>query len=305
MRVRVESWAPEFGSALVSDDDLVETTGEVDVGIELPAERWRPLRPARTAADEVLFVDGVRRIDARVWLETDDQPPRLGLCVSYAAGVVRCRTDAAAVEEVEVRRRLVAPGGPPALRTALATYEPVVVASDDLESLIGEVQQQLGAAETAVVRRAAPAVLVVVDGPLTGRQDIPGAVGYIKSHRVAYLPEAAARVVAELAAGERTPLFVTQTSWSRYSWYLRLPGGGGGHPWAGVVRCELPADRSLSDAVAVADLVTATLPRYASQPHRDPRAPQNLHPIAGLERQLRHRLGDPHLLLRALRAAVS
>jgi hypothetical protein len=49
--------------------------------------------------------------------------------------------------------------------------------------------------------------------------------------------------------------------------------------------------------------VTATLPPYASEPHKDPRAPQNLYPIAGLERALRRRLGDQHVLYRALRRA--
>ena len=58
-------------------------------------------------------------------------------------------------------------------------------------------------------------------------------------------------------------------------------------------------------AVARADRVTATLPRFASQPHNDPRAPQNLHPIAGLERELKRRLGDPLLLERALREAAA
>ncbi|MFS8586536.1 MAG: hypothetical protein FWJ72_15825, partial [Acidimicrobiia bacterium] len=55
---------------------------------------------------------------------------------------------------------------------------------------------------------------------------------------------------------------------------------------------------------ARADVVAATLPRFASQPHNDPRAPQNLHPIAGLERELKRRLGDAALLERALRAAA-
>jgi hypothetical protein len=36
----------------------------------------------------------------------------------------------------------------------------------------------------------------------------------------------------------------------------------------------------------------------------DPRAPQNLVPIAALERELRHRMGDQRLVYRALRAAV-
>jgi hypothetical protein len=48
----------------------------------------------------------------------------------------------------------------------------------------------------------------------------------------------------------------------------------------------------------------ATLPAYASTPHKDPRAPQNLFPIAGLERELRRRLGDAALVHRALRLAA-
>ena len=55
---------------------------------------------------------------------------------------------------------------------------------------------------------------------------------------------------------------------------------------------------------ALADLTARVLPPLASTPHKDPRAPQNLVPIGGLERQLRHRLGDQRLLYRALRAAA-
>ena len=55
----------------------------------------------------------------------------------------------------------------------------------------------------------------------------------------------------------------------------------------------------------IADRSAALLPVVASEPHLDPRAPQNLVPIGALERQLRHRMGDPGLVYRALRAAVS
>ena len=47
------------------------------------------------------------------------------------------------------------------------------------------------------------------------------------------------------------------------------------------------------------------LPGVGSEPHIEPRAPQNLVPIAALERDLRHRLGDAGLCLRALRSAVA
>jgi uncharacterized protein len=74
---------------------------------------------------------------------------------------------------------------------------------------------------------------------------------------------------------------------------------------SGVVRCELPAAGSVAAAVARADVVSACLPRFASQAHKEPRAPQNLVPIAGLEHRLRHLLGDPIVLERALRVAAA
>jgi hypothetical protein len=47
------------------------------------------------------------------------------------------------------------------------------------------------------------------------------------------------------------------------------------------------------------------LPPLASSAHKDPRAPQNLVPIGGLERELRRRLGDQQLLYRSLRMAAA
>jgi hypothetical protein len=126
-------------------------------------------------------------------------------------------------------------------------------------------------------------------------------VGFVKTHERAYLSGGPASVVSALAPGERTPVFLTETTWSRYSWYLRLPGARG-HPWAGVVRCEASNRLTPAAAIAFANVSAATLPRFASAAHKDPRAPQNLYPIAGLERTLRHRLGDPTLIFRALRA---
>jgi hypothetical protein len=99
-------------------------------------------------------------------------------------------------------------------------------------------------------------------------------------------------------------VFLLGTSWHRYTWYLRLPGGGAA-PWAGVVRVECSADLAKAEAIALADLATLTLPRFASNPYKDPRAPQNLTPIAGLERKLRGMLGDQRLLLRGLTAATA
>jgi hypothetical protein len=72
-----------------------------------------------------------------------------------------------------------------------------------------------------------------------------------------------------------------------------------------VVRCECSADLDPVALVELASVTAALLPRFASAPHKDARAPQNLYPIAGLERDLRRRLGDARLLYRALRAAAA
>jgi hypothetical protein len=47
-------------------------------------------------------------------------------------------------------------------------------------------------------------------------------------------------------------------------------------------------------------MVSYNLPRFASQPQHDPRAPQNLLPIGGLERRLRHEMGDSAFIRRAI-----
>ena len=70
------------------------------------------------------------------------------------------------------------------------------------------------------------------------------------------------------------------------------------------MRCECSAELSVAAAVELAARVGATVPRYASQPHKESRAPQNLYPVGGLERELRRRLGDPDLLYRALRRSA-
>jgi hypothetical protein len=78
----------------------------------------------------------------------------------------------------------------------------------------------------------------------------------------------------------------------------------GGHSWTGIVRCETSGHLARDEAAAIADRTAAVLPLVASEPHVDPRAPQNLVPIGALERELRHRMGDRGLVYRALRHAV-
>jgi hypothetical protein len=61
----------------------------------------------------------------------------------------------------------------------------------------------------------------------------------------------------------------------------------------------------VAEAGARADRATRTVARFASSPVKDSRAPQNLVPVGGLERILRHRLGERELLERSLRLALA
>lgn len=304
MRFAVESWAPEYGGP--ADAAEPEASGSpADPSPEVPPERWAPVPVEGPApAGPVAFVDGTQRVDARVWIDSAAGESRAGLSASYAAGVVVCRDGSADVERVEVRRGLFtsAPDAEP-IATRHGSYEVMAAVGETVELLVRALQQRMAELEAEIAAGVTGAGLVLLDGHLSGRQRVAGAVGYIKSHHASYLPPELNRVVAALEPGQRTPLFLLQTSLTRFSWYLRLPGASG-HPWAGIARCEIGADRSPKDAADVADAVSAALPRFASQAYKDPRAPQNLTPIGGLERELRRRLGDRDLLVRALRAAA-
>lgn len=299
-RFTVESWAPEFGSPFDADTQQDTHKPQVDVAVEMAPAAWQPI-PVRTdRARTAMFVDGVRRLDARVWVEEPDGV-KLAICASYAAGAVRCN-GAAEVVSARVERRVVGPPSLDGIATNAGTFAPIHLVTDTLPDLVNEIQRALQGLEGAVTEALEPAPILIVDGSLTGRENVPNAVGYLKSHQVVYLEGAPGQVVAQLAPGERTPIFLVQTSWSRYSWYLRLPGGQG-HPWSGIVRCEAAAYLSPAEAIHLADLAAATIPAFASHEYKDPRAPQNLYPVAGLERELKRRLGDPGLVYRALRLA--
>lgn len=301
MRFTVESWAPEYGTPSVGQPPDAEVVP--DVGVEVAPEDWAPLAPRAERAAEVLFVDGVRRVDAAVWIDEGVGVPALGLCAVYAAGAVRCDGEAEVVDAVVERGLFTAAAGAEALVTRHGSYEVRATAGSTPEELWLGIQQRMGELEGGVAARNSSGGLVVVDGPLSHRRHVPGAVGYVKTQRVHYLPPALRPVLRSLAPGLRTPLFLTTTSWSRYSWYLKLPTEEKG-PVAGLARCELAAEGPVAWAAALADQVTVTLQRFASTAYKDPRAPQNLFPIGGLERALRRRLGDQSLLYRALRSAA-
>jgi hypothetical protein len=304
-RFSVDPWDPAYGVS-VDFDELEPSSADVVLDVEVPASDWAPATPMpETGPLSVLFVDGVRRVDAHVWIDAGDGTVHPGIFASYSAGAVCCEGDARLVA-AQVGRGLFtcSPLAAP-ITTSVGVFGANMASGATPEKLSLALQDAMGGTEAEVAESARaehPVGLIVVDGPLRGQTRLAGAVGFIKTHQVAYLPSDQGKVVGALAPGQRTPVFVLGTTWRRQSWYLRLPGDGAA-PWAGIVRCECSADIAPARAAATADTASAILPRFASESHKDPRAPQNLYPIGALERELRRRLGDPQIVYRALRVA--
>jgi hypothetical protein len=311
MRLRIDPWDPEYGASIELEPDLGTPAGlALDVEID---GAWTPVpKPVSGELPRCAFIDGVRRIDARLFAE-DETTSAPALAGSWAVGCARSSRPPA-IGEIRVGRELVVGGGlkPRGMEMTVGHQQMRFegravdgVSSPDpiqgLQNAMREAEGQLAEEVTA----GADVELVVSDGPLTYFATGP-AVGMIKRQSRSYLDPVRAKILGELAAGERTPIFkLGEQRLERYSWYLRLAeqriiDGA----MAGIVRLEVATHDGLDAAIRLAELTSATLPRFAPRPGRDPRAPQNLFPIGALESVLRYRLGDPALVRRALEVHI-
>jgi hypothetical protein len=177
-------------------------------------------------------------------------------------------------------------------------------APDDLRrALLTEMRQ----AEIDIARKlSGPGHLVLADGNLTFLADSSSIVGVIKTIQRLYLTGKDAAILAQLNPGERTPLFRfsgsnKNRSFEVYTCYLRLAEPRPiEHHYAGLVRLEVKVGLGVRNAVELLDQAAVKVAALASRAPKDPRAPQNLIPVGGLERQLRHKLGDPQLVRRGI-----
>jgi hypothetical protein len=148
--------------------------------------------------------------------------------------------------------------------------------------------------------------LVLADGNLTSLRKSSSVVGVIKTIHRMYLAPPKMAILEHLCPGERTPIF-------------QVVSGGKNDGWRSqriYVSLSQPTERRLPDftpeakaslgpqRAALLDQAAVKVCNLASRAPKDPRAPQNLIPIGGLERHLRHRLGDPQLLLRGIKQRI-
>ena len=337
--VRLDGWDVDYGGEVRADFATMSAEEEsVDLDVEHDAAGWAPITPAPPPDEQrIVFIDGVRRLDARVLARRGDAMC-YGAFGSYGAGaVVADPGEPARFAGAIVGRRLIfGSGQSPEASVSLGAsleYLPLATPDPEPDGPLEALQVVMRQAEAVLSRDAGSwgpnsgrgAALVICDGPLqelsgadtsedalratTAERRKPAAlVGLIKRVFKLYLPLTHRGVLRELGLGQRTPVFCigAADARARYSWFLRL-----GTPTVaesdltGLVRMEVSASCDVDVARRLADDTASRLPAFVPSRARDPRAPQNLLPIGALEQHLRHQLGDARLIRRKIAQLIA
>lgn len=306
-RIGVEPFHTDYGAGYQAEDATQDVVCDwvEDEGFTVhPPTAVRP-------AQRIAFVDGTMRTEARLTCTDRQGNIRVGLAGSWATGAVLVERGASTrIECAEVRRITVFGGGTPIQLPAQRhgwRWDAHATEDEEPDATHLYLQRRMRDAEgRAAERLCEQGWFTVIDGPLhnirqTRAQPV---VGYVKTHHRRLLAATDWGAIPSLAVGERSGLFALGDE--RYACYLRVGDAGPwAAPWAGIARLELPAGVGRSVAVDVANGLAASLPRFASRLHRDPRAPVNLTPVTGLERHLHRLQGDARLALRAVRESVT
>lgn len=308
--LRVDPWDPEYGASIESDEDPTRPPPPVE--FDEPVA-WSPITAGPVDAMPCCaFVDGVRRIDVRLFAESETMVAP-ALAGSWAVGVAWSNRPPV-VDEVRTGRVVVVGGqlDHPSLEVTIGhhhiRYEFQSCQGRRTIDPLLELQKEMRRQEerlTAFVSEGGRADLIVQDGPLNFYANTP-TIGLIKRQSQDYLGASRNAILGELQVGQRTPVFRFEGhQLERYSWYCRIgPRRSIDGTMAGLVRLEVPGLVGLSQARSMADLSAAILPRFTAPSWRDSRSPQNLYPVGELERVLKHRLGDPDLMRRALESSL-
>jgi|TARA_B110001454_G_scaffold126405_1_gene117924 hypothetical protein len=310
----ISSWDPAYGSAVDFREFYESDQQSIDDSVEVNSKKWEPIHGNMIdAPPAVLFVDGIQRIEARLEIYPPEfEVPQSALWAATGAGAVRWNRKERKSEFLNLthRRVVVLPKGIAIshierLKRADVDFEICHAGGTEFSDLQNEVHAQMAELESQIVRATADfsANIVIADGRIRSKHP-PGALGYVKSHERRYLNGRPAATVPNLEIEQRTPIFLIGGQYPRYSWYIRVGYVPGGNKWQGIARLEVSAELELEHTMGLANISAVVIPIAAPPLYMDPRAPQNLVPIAALERELRRGLGDPELLNRKLKAAL-
>ena len=298
-RWRLEAWNPDYALPQVGFEES-EPTVEVNTELETP---WQPIACQPQNWPVLFFVDGRQRIDAVI---ANPKGKRALLVTVVAGALVRDDAGIRLAGLPWVRRYALHTGEfDQSIQIGSFEYRPYEIEARDLREMakqVNGVMRRLEAEFAATLEGG----LVIGDGPIFATQHTPNSmIGYAKTMWQRYLPNDKESLIFQLKEHQRTPIFHIPASGRRtlelYSWYLRLPINPGTpfHSGAGLLRVETPLC-DFNQAKYRADLSLELLCSLASSPARDPRAPQNLIPVGGLEMLLGRYMGQAEVVRRRI-----
>ena len=320
MKLRLDPWATEYNTAYYADEVAQVTPDHIDPYVE--HEIWKAVTPIPNDLtwDKLLFIDGSRRIEARLLLENDQEQIAFGAMGTYAIGVVNCcpkQSRQASIYEAHIKRICALSSGHrmenfaiPSLGKQMGRLQYEVVSSNyrEAEAVIMKLQEVMLDEESRVASYLAQEenTLIICDGQRPHLSQDSNVIGYLKTIHDTRLTREHLAIVRLLEQGQRSPIYKISFKDSfYYEWFLRLRDP---RPWfyslAGMVRIQAYGE-ILSDVIELANWTCLNLPKFASKQHQDPRAPQQLLPIRALEHELKRRMGNPQIIRRRITEYLS
>ncbi len=331
MKLRLDPWEAEYNTAHVAKE---ATSEQPNIEVDIEYKNWRAVTPpaklkSKLLFDRLLFVDGSRRIEARVLLEDKNKQVAFGALGSYGVGVVSCCAQGLSQAQFlkwQIKRICTLSGGHKIddfeLKQTIdkylgkLQYEVVASAERDSEAVLRKLQFEMLAAERLLTSNLVdnyPNALIINDGPRPRIGFEPNVIGYLKtSHSIPIGPKKI-QLIRQLEQGQRSPLYLVKgqdSTQNYFEWFLRLRDP---NPWlyslAGMVRLQAVAGKEpqkrLDDVCELANWLAIKLGDFSSKQHQDPRAPQQLLPIRALETELRRQMGNLQIIRRRITTYLS
>ena len=212
-KLLLDPWSPDYDVPIQTGGADVAATGEVDPSVETSV--WKAIRPtASIPFSRICFVDGVRRIEARVLAQDENGKLIHGAFSSAGVGCVANEGGQATYATLDIRRYLIlCAGRQKAERFTAGTqtleFEGISCQGDTQDELMNSLQNLMRTGEAALGASLLRAdTCVFADGPLNYFSCATDAlVGVIKRIFLPYLGAVHFALVGQLAPCERTPLF--------------------------------------------------------------------------------------------------
>lgn len=275
---------------------------------------WRPIH-CEFKNVELAFVDGVRRTENLIYIDTPEGTVQ-GAFVSVGAGAVlihygKLNTRQSSLLSCTVDRYLVLKKGVELKVSKLdMSWEgksisfKVRYSDGELTNYVNKLMRDL---ELRVSKKllARGVEYVVADGTLhfIAKKETLPIVGYVKKHKHLYVEHEKLSIFRDMKVGQRTPIIrihshpylsdEEEDKFDKFTWYVRISEHEGLN---GFARMEVSAELGIEKTVELANTLSPIIPRFASSELLEQRAPQNLLPVKYLENALRRQLGSQSLI---------